>query len=73
MISAVDESVDTTRCRGRKNCQSDDRCLTHDLWEELSRQITVFLSDISLDDLVRRRGVRQVSQRQDAIPIQLAQ
>jgi Rrf2 family iron-sulfur cluster assembly transcriptional regulator len=73
VITAVDESVDATRCGGQKNCQHDDRCLTHDLWEELSRQITDFLSGITLDDLVQRRTVRQVSQRQDSIPIQLVQ
>ena len=73
VIAAVDESVDATRCGGQKNCQHDDRCLTHDLWEELSRQITDFLQGITLDDLVQRRAVRQVSQRQDAIPIQLVQ
>lgn len=73
VISAVDESVDATRCGGQKNCQSDDRCLTHDLWEELSLQITEFLRGITLEDLVRRRAVRQVSQRQDSIPILLVQ
>ena len=73
VITAVDESVDATRCGGQKNCQHDDPCLTHDLWEELSRQITEFLTGITLDDLVQRRAVRQVSQRQDAIPIQLVQ
>jgi Rrf2 family iron-sulfur cluster assembly transcriptional regulator len=66
VIRAVDESVDATRCGGQKNCQGDDRCLTHDLWEELSRQITDFLSSITLEDLVQRRAVRQVSQRQDS-------
>jgi Rrf2 family iron-sulfur cluster assembly transcriptional regulator len=75
VIAAVDESVDATRCGGQRNCQSDDRCLTHDLWEELSRQITEFLDAISLEDLVQRRAVRQVSERQDSrqesIPIQL--
>src|SRR5699024_7392888 len=27
VISAVDESVDATRCRGLKNCQGNQRCL----------------------------------------------
>jgi len=75
VIAAVDESVDATRCGGQKNCQSDDRCLTHDLWEELSAQITQFLSGISLEDLVQRRAVLQVSERQDSrresMPIQM--
>jgi len=73
VIHAVAESVDATRCGGQKNCQQEDRCLTHDLWEELSNQITGFLSGISLADLVSRRTVRVVSQRQDAIRIHLVQ
>jgi len=54
VIRAVDERVDATRCGGSKNCQGDERCLTHDLWEELSQQISGFLGGISLADLVPR-------------------
>ena len=71
VIRAVDEQVDVTRCGGHKNCQADERCLTHDLWEDLSLHITSFLSDISLSDLVERRSVKQVSARQDHVMFQL--
>ena len=71
VIRAVDETVDATRCHGKKNCQGEDRCLTHDLWEELSAQISSFLSDISLASLVERGSVRQVSQRQEHALIQM--
>jgi Rrf2 family iron-sulfur cluster assembly transcriptional regulator len=70
VIRAVDETVDATRCGGNQNCQRDERCLTHDLWEDLSAQITGYLAGISLEDLVQRRSVRQVSQRQDAVVVQ---
>lgn len=73
VIAAVDETVDATRCGGQMNCQGEDRCLTHDLWEELSNQITGFLAGISLADLVGRRAVKVVSERQDTIRIQLVQ
>lgn len=73
VICAVDENVDATRCAGKQNCQGEDRCLTHDLWEELSEQITNFLSGISLADLIQRRTVKLVSQRQDSIRLQLVQ
>lgn len=71
VINAVDETVDATRCGGQRNCQGHERCLTHDLWEELSVHITGFLGGISLADLVQRRTVRQVSQRQDGAVVQL--
>ncbi|MEW8015183.1 MAG: Fe-S cluster assembly transcriptional regulator IscR [Candidatus Sedimenticola endophacoides] len=65
VITAVDEKVDTTRCGGGTNCQKNERCLTHDLWNDLSDQIYDYLSDISLHDLMVRRGVQQVARRQD--------
>ena len=71
VIRAVDEQVDATRCGGHKNCQADERCLTHDLWEDLSLHITNFLSDISLSDLVRQGTVKQVSARQDHILVRM--
>ncbi len=64
IISAVDESVDTTRCHGAHNCQDNQRCLTHDLWQDLSSRIYEYLYDISLQDLMNRRGVQEVAGRQ---------
>jgi Rrf2 family transcriptional regulator, iron-sulfur cluster assembly transcription factor len=65
IIDAVDESVDATRCQGQGNCQQGETCLTHHLWEDLSQQIHDFLKDISLDDLMKRRDVRQIANTQD--------
>jgi len=67
VIDAVDESVDATRCAGKGNCQGDARCLTHDLWQELSGEIQQFLGQVTLGGLVRQRGVQSVSERQDGI------
>ncbi len=64
VIGAVDENVDTTRCGGAHNCQNNQRCLTHDLWMDLSGRIYDYLSRISLQELVSRRGVQEVAQRQ---------
>jgi len=58
IILAVDEPIRATRCtpgapvgcRGNKS-----RCLTHDLWEELGNQIHLYLSSVSLADVVERR------------------
>ncbi len=64
VIAAVDRTVDATRCGGRENCQSEARCLTHDLWTDLSLHIREFLGDIHLGDLVERKRVREVAARQ---------
>ena len=68
VILAVDENVDTTRCGGKHNCQNDQECLTHDLWHDLSDRIHDYLSNISLGELMERRAVKQVSDRQDHQP-----
>ena len=71
VILAVDESVDATRCGGKENCQDDARCLTHDLWVDLSARIHTFLNDVDLAQLVERSRVREVAARQDQIEVSL--
>jgi Rrf2 family iron-sulfur cluster assembly transcriptional regulator len=70
VIAAVDETVDATRCGGQKNCQHDLPCLTHDLWEDLNRQIRNFLSGVSLGDLINRGVTREIANRQDIFVLQ---
>lgn len=55
VVIAVDESVDATRCKGTSNCSGEDRCLTHELWTDLSTQIRDFLSGITLAQIVEKR------------------
>jgi Rrf2 family iron-sulfur cluster assembly transcriptional regulator len=58
IIMAVDEPIAATRCKpgSSKGCsKTGARCVTHDLWEELGQQIHVFLSSVSLADVVERR------------------
>ncbi|OUS11183.1 Fe-S cluster assembly transcriptional regulator IscR [Gammaproteobacteria bacterium 53_120_T64] len=64
IISAVNESTDSTSCQGKGDCQNGEACLTHQLWDDLSQQIHVFLSGISLANLTQRREVKVVSERQ---------
>ena len=65
IISAVNESVDATRCGGEGDCQNGVRCLTHSLWSELSQRIEEFLNSITLAELVAKKDVQQVAGRQD--------
>jgi Rrf2 family iron-sulfur cluster assembly transcriptional regulator len=58
VILAVDEPIKATRCEAGspKGCLGGhSRCITHDLWEELGNQIHMFLTSVTLDDVVRRR------------------
>jgi Rrf2 family iron-sulfur cluster assembly transcriptional regulator len=58
IILAVDEPIRATRCSpgAPVGCRgSKSRCLTHDLWEELGNQIHLYLSSVSLADVVEQR------------------
>lgn len=66
IICAVDEWVEFTRCKGKQNCHDGQRCLTHNLWDDLSQQIFDFLKDITLEDLVQRGRDREEKAKQAA-------
>ncbi len=58
IIVAVDEPITATRCAAREGagCTGrNERCITHDLWDELGRQIYLFLSGVTLADIVDKR------------------
>jgi Rrf2 family iron-sulfur cluster assembly transcriptional regulator len=65
VISAVDESVDATKCSGKADCQGGSRCLTHTLWRDLSARISEFLNNITLGELMLDNEVLEISDRQD--------
>jgi Rrf2 family iron-sulfur cluster assembly transcriptional regulator len=67
VIGAVDETADMTRCAGEANCLDGEKCLTHELWMELSEKIYEFLNAITLGELVRRPEVIAVAERQEAV------
>lgn len=66
IVDAVNESLDTTKCGGKGDCQQGEICLTHHLWQDLSDQIHTFLSSISLADLVSKREVESIARMQHA-------
>jgi Rrf2 family transcriptional regulator, iron-sulfur cluster assembly transcription factor len=58
IILAVDEPIKAVRCTpgSPAGCKSNKtRCLTHDLWEELGNKIYLYLSSVSLADVVEKR------------------
>ena len=58
IVEAVDEEIKTTACAQGSTigCKGTTaRCLTHDLWDELGRQIDIFLNAVSLEDILAKR------------------
>ena len=60
IVLAVDEPIRATRCSGQgspRGCMiGGERCITHDLWEGLGREIHNYLSSVSLADVITPRG-----------------
>ncbi len=58
IILAVDEPIRATRCTPGQpfGCRiNKSRCMTHDLWEELGNQIYLYLSSVTVADVVAMR------------------
>ena len=69
IIFAVDEPLDATQCAGKENCDNDQRCMTHELWASLNRQMIDFLDSVSLRDLVEQQKDR-AAQPQVAVNVE---
>ncbi|HEY9017082.1 Rrf2 family transcriptional regulator [Thiomicrospira sp.] len=54
IIHAVDEKLDARKCEGRANCQNGSKCLSHELWDDLSCMIDGFLSGVTLHTLLNK-------------------
>jgi Rrf2 family iron-sulfur cluster assembly transcriptional regulator len=57
IVHAVDEPIRATRCASQgKGCMlKGERCLTHDLWEDLGERIEDYLASVSLADVIGGR------------------
>ena len=62
IIDGVNEAISVRECNGEENCFHGNRCLVHDLWEDLDQEISSYLSNITLADLIAQKS--QVRNRQ---------
>ena len=60
IVLAVDEPIRATRCAGQgspRGCMvGGERCITHDLWDGLGREIHRYLATVSLADVIAPRA-----------------
>lgn len=57
VIGAVNEDLEPRKCRGQENCQGGMKCLSHELWNDLSCMIDDFLGSVSLQQIIDKRSV----------------
>ncbi len=72
IIAAVDENIDATRCKGSEDCHGGEKCLTHQLWTDLSKSLYEFLDNLTLASFINRPEVRAVARRQDTMASRIA-
>ena len=61
IILAVDEPLEAVRCSNLPGgcLPGGERCLTHDLWDDLGRHIHDYLASVTLQDVVSGKLRRQ--------------
>ncbi len=64
VIDAIGEGIDVTLCGGSTDCQEGERCLTHELWQQLGGKIHEFLAGVTLASFLQREAVHAVVKRQ---------
>jgi len=66
VMIAVDEAIDSTGCKGKKNCQQGAQCLAHGLWRDLSDNIHAYLHQITLQEVISQESIRDIAYQQDS-------
>jgi Rrf2 family iron-sulfur cluster assembly transcriptional regulator len=69
IITGIGEGIDPTLCQGEENCQEGERCLTHELWQKLGKEIFDFLNAITLASFLERDEVNRVVRRQQGAAV----
>lgn len=60
IIHAVNEDIDSRKCKGSGDCDGGKQCASHELWDELSQMIDSFLATISIQQLMERCSQKPV-------------
>lgn len=51
IMQAVGEDIKMTSCNDKKTCIKNGPCFTHNLWNGLGKQISIYLASTSLKDI----------------------
>ena len=56
IIKIVDDDMDARSCHGMMNCKDNHQCLTHDLWDGLTKHVYAYLERVTLKDLLSNQS-----------------
>ena len=63
VISAIDENVQPQQENSELSVQFDDRCITHQIWDELSAKIYNYLDNVSLGEFTQKPEYQALRQQ----------
>lgn len=69
IILAVDEACNVVDCGEDDSCHGGYQCLTHDLWQELSKEIRTFLDGITLSEIMHKDAAQSVKSLQAEVAV----
>ena len=63
VISSIDENVQPQQEHTELGVQFDDRCITHQIWDELSTKIYNYLDNVSLGEFTQKPEYQALRQQ----------
>ena len=63
VITAIDENVQPQQEHSELTAQFDDRCITHQIWDELSVKIYNYLDNVSLGEFTQKPEYQALRQQ----------
>jgi Rrf2 family iron-sulfur cluster assembly transcriptional regulator len=63
VISAIDENVQPQQEHAELSMQFDDRCITHQIWDELSAKIYNYLDSVTLGEFTQKPEYQALRQQ----------
>ncbi len=67
IINAADEEINITRCKSPEGlgCIKSGLCQTHHLWKALTEHIEGFLQNVTLNDLLEKKSLKNLYKLQE--------
>lgn len=59
IFEALNESILLVQCLGKKRCQLAARCVTREIWAEMSKLIEEKLHSLTLAQLANRKAIKE--------------
>ena len=72
IVNAVEDSTSNKKFADHSNSKKRESCITNQLWNDLSKQLTAYLDSISLADLTKNQVLVSVQYQPDETTRQIA-